>query len=196
MFSLVAVWCPLGSNLCKHAVGHSRTTEACTSPHLIYRGLCGMGVWKLIGAICAMVNRFRFYIHRQLCSTAATICLIWMEVIWSSKYYYKMQTSPSENRNRDLCLKHCATCFPIKYSMYCLAAILAQGICCMCVCMCMFVCIDVQVTTFELINLQFYLINALAFNSSLFVSRATQIKQSRLCLPVASLVRWITFSMD
>ena len=30
-FPLVGLWCPLGSNLCKRAGGHSMTTEACTS---------------------------------------------------------------------------------------------------------------------------------------------------------------------
>ena len=30
-FSAVSLWCPLGSNLSKHADGHSVTTEACTS---------------------------------------------------------------------------------------------------------------------------------------------------------------------
>ena len=30
------------------------TTETCTSPHLTGLGLCGMEVWKFIGAICAM----------------------------------------------------------------------------------------------------------------------------------------------
>ena len=39
----------------ENAVGHSVTTEACTSPHFTCRGLCGMEVWKFIGAICAML---------------------------------------------------------------------------------------------------------------------------------------------
>ena len=58
-FSSVAVWHPLGCNLCKHAGGHSVTTEACTSTHFTCRGLCGNEVWKLIGTICAMLNNSR-----------------------------------------------------------------------------------------------------------------------------------------
>ena len=42
MFSLVALWCPLGSYLCKHAGDHSVTTEACTPPHLS-RLVCVVG---------------------------------------------------------------------------------------------------------------------------------------------------------
>ena len=30
-FLQLPLWCPLGSNLCKHAGGHSVTTESCTS---------------------------------------------------------------------------------------------------------------------------------------------------------------------
>ena len=40
--------------LCKHAGDHSMTTEACSSPHLTCLGLCGMAVWRLNGAICAL----------------------------------------------------------------------------------------------------------------------------------------------
>ena len=43
-----------GSNLCKHAGGHSVITEACTSPNLTRQALCGMEVWKVIGTICSM----------------------------------------------------------------------------------------------------------------------------------------------
>ena len=39
---------------CKYAGAHSVPTEACTSPHVTCLGLCGMEVWKLIGATCAM----------------------------------------------------------------------------------------------------------------------------------------------
>ena len=44
------LWCSLGNNLYKHTGGHSVTTDA----HLTCAGLCGMEVWKLIGAICDM----------------------------------------------------------------------------------------------------------------------------------------------
>ena len=44
------LWCFLGNNLCKHTGGDSVTTYA----HLTCGGLCGMEVWKLIGAICDM----------------------------------------------------------------------------------------------------------------------------------------------
>ena len=50
-FLLLPVWC----NLCKHAGGHSVTTEACTPSHPTCLCLCGIEVWKLIWAICAMV---------------------------------------------------------------------------------------------------------------------------------------------
>ena len=45
-FLRLPLWCPLGSNLCKHAGGWS--------VHLTYSGLCGM---ELTGAICAMITR-------------------------------------------------------------------------------------------------------------------------------------------
>ena len=45
-FPWLPVWCTLGSNVCKHAGGHSVTTEACTSSHLTCLGLCGMEVWN------------------------------------------------------------------------------------------------------------------------------------------------------
>ena len=51
-FSLVAI--RPGNNLCKHAGGHSVPTESRTSPQPTWLGLCGMKVWKLIGATCAM----------------------------------------------------------------------------------------------------------------------------------------------
>ena len=78
-FFIIAVWCPLGSNLCKHAGGQSVTTEACTSPYLTGRALCGMEVWKLIEAICAMGALYKC--RKRLCNRYAfgvlRVCQIW-----------------------------------------------------------------------------------------------------------------------
>ena len=74
-FSSVAVWCPLRSNLCKHAGDHSVTTEACTSPHITCHGLCGIEVWKLIGVISTMHT----FINRpKLCKLNGGIMLIFV----------------------------------------------------------------------------------------------------------------------
>ena len=54
------MWCPLGSDLCKHAGDYSETTEACTSHRLTCLSLCGMEVWKFIVAICAMLDNTIF----------------------------------------------------------------------------------------------------------------------------------------
>ena len=56
-FSVVAIWCTLGSHFCNHAGGHPVTTEACTC-----QGLCSMEVWKFTCAICAMI-RYNDYIN-------------------------------------------------------------------------------------------------------------------------------------
>ena len=39
----------------------SVTTEACSTPHLTCRGLCGMAAWKLNRAICAMALLIYFH---------------------------------------------------------------------------------------------------------------------------------------
>ena len=57
-FHSVALWYPLGSNLCKHAGGHSVATEACTS-----HTLCGMAVWKLIWPGVAMWCQQNSVVH-------------------------------------------------------------------------------------------------------------------------------------
>ena len=57
-FLQLPVWCPLGCYLSKHAGDHSMTTEACSSPHLTCLSLCGIEVWKLNWAICAMIVSF------------------------------------------------------------------------------------------------------------------------------------------
>ena len=70
-FLHLPLWCPLWGSLCKHAGGHSVTTEACTSP------LCGMEVLKLIGAIlhCVQVTSDE---NGFWCPVYKSVCVQWL----------------------------------------------------------------------------------------------------------------------
>ena len=75
-------------NLCKHADGHSMTTEAWTSPHLNHRGLCAMEDWKLNGAICA--------IDWSVCLSVCMLLYLLVCNIWSGACWITNKRSPTD----------------------------------------------------------------------------------------------------